>query len=136
MLIKSITFPTSFKDYGEEQADIENTNIDVFVESSEGYTYTIVAITPKNLQYLMDKEKMNYLEPGYPFIIVQKITEEIIIETLKAYAEDDAYWLKLYHFAGKIDATVFDKLQAEHIEHLKELDELEKLDELDRLNNS
>ena len=66
-----------------------------------------------------------------PFVIVKKITKEVIEETIRAYAEENnGYWLKLYHFASKIDMSVFDKLQAEHEKHLK------KLDELDRLENS
>ena len=61
-----------------------------------------------------------------PFIIVKQLTEEIIVETITAYAEkDDAYWLKLYHFANDIDTFVFNQLQAKHIEYLKELDELD-----------
>ena len=121
MLVKSISFPT----YLEDITDIENSNIDVFVELEDGYNYTVVVATAKNIESLMDKEKMNYFEPGYPFIIVKKLTKDIIEETLKAYAENDAYWLKLYHFAGKINKTVFNQLQAEHIEYLKELDELD-----------
>jgi hypothetical protein len=74
----------------------------------------------------MDKEKINYFEPGYPFIIVKKLTKEIITEAIEAYASDDAYWLKLYHFAGKINKTItiFNTLQAEHTQYLKELDEI------------
>ena len=122
MLVKSISFPT----YLEDITDIENSNIDVFVELEDGYTYTVVVATAKNIESLMDKEKMNYFEPGYPFIIVKKLTKDIIEETLKAYAKNnDGYWLKLYHFAGKINKTVFNKLQAEHTEYLKELDELD-----------
>ncbi len=121
MLIKSIDFPT----YLEEITDIENSNIDVFVELEDGYTYTVVVATAKNIEYLMDKEKMNYFEPGHPFILVKKLTKEIITEAIEAYASDDGYWLKLYHFAGKIDKTVFNTLQAEHTEYLKELDELD-----------
>jgi hypothetical protein len=122
MVIKSISFPT----YLEDSRDIENSNIDVFVELEDGYTYTVVVATAKNIESLMDKEKMNYFEPGHPFIIVKKLTKDIIEETLKAYAENnDGYWLKLYHFAGKINKTVFNKLQAEHIEYLKELDQLD-----------
>jgi len=122
MLVKSISFPT----YLEDITDIENSNIDVFVELENGYTYTVVVATAKNIESLMDKEKMNYFEPGYPFIIVKKLTKDIIEETLKAYTENnDGYWLKLYHFAGKINKTVFNKLQAEHTEYLKELDELD-----------
>ena len=121
MLIKSISFPT----YLEDITDIENSNIDVFVELEDGYTYTVVVATVKNIESLMDKEKMNYFEPGYPFIIVKKLTKEIISEAIEAYASDEAYWLKLYHFAGEIDTAVFNQLQAEHMEYLKELDELD-----------
>jgi predicted nucleotidyltransferase len=121
MLIKNVSFPT----YLEDITDIENSNIDVFVELEDTYTYTVVVATAKNIESLMDKEKINYFEPGYPFIIVKKLTKEIITEAIEAYASDDAYWLKLYHFAGKINETIFNKLQAEHMEYLKELDELD-----------
>ena len=121
MLIKSISFPT----YLEDITDIENSNIDVFVELEDAYTYTVVVATAKNIESLMDKEKINYFEPGYPFIIVKKLTKEIITEAIEAYASDDAYWLKLYHFAGKINKTIFNTLQVEHTEYLKELDELD-----------
>ena len=121
MLIKSISFPT----YLEDITDIENSNIDVFVELEDAYTYTVVVATAKNIESLMDKEKINYFEPGYPFIIVKKLTKQIITEAIEAYASDDAYWLKLYHFAGKINKTIFNTLQAEHTEYLKELDELD-----------
>ena len=68
---------------------------------------------------------MDYYGPGLPFIIVKRLTEKIIAETLEAYAsENDGYWLKLHHFSNNIDTAVFDKLRAEHIEELKELDEL------------
>ena len=121
MLIKSISFPT----YLEDITNIENSNIDVFVELEDSYTYTVVVATAKNIESLMDKEKINYFEPGHPFIIVKKLTKEIITEAIEAYASDDAYWLKLYHFAGKINKTIFNTLQAEHTEYLKELDELD-----------
>jgi hypothetical protein len=142
MGVKSITFPTYFKYYSPEEYsstedileeddvldddDIKNSNIDVFVELEDGYTYTVVVATAKNIDYLMDKEQMNYFTPGHPFIIVKQLTKAIIEETIKAYVEDyDGYWLKLYHFAGKIDTTVFEKLQAEHEEYLKEFAELD-----------
>ena len=121
MLIKSISFPT----YLEDIADIENSNIDIFVELENTYKYTVLVATAKNIESLMDKERMNYFEPGYPFIIVKKLTKEIISEAIQAYASDDAYWLKLYNFAGKVDTAVFNQLQAEYIDYLKELDELD-----------
>ena len=100
MLVKSINFPT----YLEDITDIENSNIDVFVELENSYTYTVVVTTVKNIESLMDKEKMNYFEPGYPFIIVKKLTKDIIEETIKAYAENnDGYWLKLYHITATLE---------------------------------
>ena len=127
MEIKEISFltPTAF----EEITDIENDNLDVFVELEDGYTCTVVVGTAKNLEWLIEKEKKNFFGPGEPFIVVKKITKEVIEETIRAYAEEyNGYWLKLHHFAGDIDMSVFDKLQAEHEEHLKELDELDRLE--------
>jgi len=121
MLIKSISFPT----YLEDITDIEDSNIDVFVELENSYIYTVVVATSKNMESLMDNAKTNYFEPGHPFIIVKKLTKEIITEAIEAYASDDAYWLKLYHFAGKVDTAIFNQLQTEHTEYLKELDELD-----------
>ena len=106
MLIKSISFPTYLKDI----TNIENSNIDVFVELEDNYTYTVVVATAKNIESLMNKERMNYFEPGYPFIIVKKLTKEIISKAIQAYASDEAYWLKLYYFAGKVDTAVFNQL--------------------------
>ena len=123
MLVKKISFVRP--NLLEEIPDIEDYNLDVFVELEDGYTYTLVIATAKNIVSLMNKEKTNFSEPGAPFIIVRKLTKEIIEEAVKAYAENDAYWLKFYHFAGEVDTTVFNQLQAEHTEYLKELDELD-----------
>ena len=123
MVVKKISFVCP--NLLEEIPDIEDYNIDVLVELEDNYTYTVVIATAKNIVSLMDKEKRNFLEPGDPFIIVRKLTKQIIEEAVKAYAENDAYWLKFYHFAGEVDTAVFNKLQAEHTEYLKELDELE-----------
>ena len=121
MLVKKISCPTLL----EEIPDIEDDNIDVFVELEDGYTHTVVIATAKNIVSLMDKEKKNFLGPGDTFIIVRKLTKEIIEEAVKAYAENDAYQLKFYHFAGEVDMAVSNRLQAEHTEYLKELDELD-----------
>lgn len=128
MLVKNISFGSPL----EDARDIEDYNIDVLVELEDGYTYTVVVGTPKNLLSLMDKEHMNFLEPNDPFIIVRKMTKEIIEETIQAYAENDAYWLKFYHFGGEVDITVFNQFQTKHIEELKELDELDNSKNFDR----
>jgi hypothetical protein len=59
MLVREICFVSPLEDV----RDIEDYNIDVLVELETGYTYTVVVGTPKPLISLMDKEKMNVLEP-------------------------------------------------------------------------
>ena len=45
----------------------------------------------------IDKTQMDFLEPGCPFIIVRKLTMEVIEKAIDAYTQDNAYWLKLHH---------------------------------------
>ena len=116
-----------------KDVNIKNDNVDVSVKMDDGYTYTLSFATPKHLRFLMDKDKIDYNRPGYPFIFVKKLTREIIERTIQAFAEEDGgYWLKLYHFGGSlgiIDENTFDQLKAKRIERRKELDELDELDD-------
>lgn len=107
MLIQSISFPSPLAYI----AGIYDDHIDGFVYFEDGSNYTVVAATCNNILALMDKEKINFSEPVCPFIIVTKLTMEVIEEAIEAYAKDDAYWLKLHHFAAEIYINVFDKLQ-------------------------
>ena len=107
MLIKSIKF-------AHEITDVDNDNVDVFVEHENGYTYTVVVGTPGDLLEEMDQEKTNFIKPGTPMIIVKKLTKEIITEAIQAYAANDGYWLRLHQFADAIDIAVLNKLEAEH----------------------
>ena len=114
--------------FGWENVDSENDNIDVIVDTDDGSEYILSVATPKNLQYLMDEEKKEYYGSGYPFIIVNKLTSEIVEQAVKAFAEkNDGYWLKVYHFAGwqgAIDESIFDQIKAKRIEKRRELDRL------------
>ena len=101
-------------EFMEEIRDVDNDNIDVLVESEDGYKYIIVVGTPQDLLEEMKQEKSNYVRPGTINIIVKKLTREIVTEAIQAYAEDDGYWLKLHHFANLIDMSVFNKLEEEH----------------------
>lgn len=136
MLIKNIQIL-------DEITDIENDSVDVCVDSENGYTFTVSIATPKYLLQRMDGEKSNFSKPNDLFIVVRKLTQEIISETLEAYAENDAFWLKLQAFASEIDISVLDALQAKHVKEsiefnlLCKLDDLEKdINELDELNNA
>ena len=139
MLIKNIRIV-------DQIIDIENDSIDVFVDSEDGYTYTVSIATIKNLSKRMDQEKSNFSRPSELVIVVRKLTKEIITEAIEAYAEDDAFWLKLHQFASDIDISVFDQLQAKQIKEstefellcglddLKnEIDKLQKLDNVEKL---
>ncbi len=44
----------------------------------------------------MEKSNTDYLEAGSPLIIVKKLTYEIIEKAINDYAQDDAYWIKIY----------------------------------------
>lgn len=68
----------------------------------------------------MEKEKQNYYEPYYPLLVVKKLMKKIVEKTIKAYAnEADRYLLKLYHFAGEIDESVFDPIKAKRMKGTK-----------------
>ena len=68
MVIKKISFPSPLK-YIE---DIYGDNLDVFVELEDGSEYIVILGTPKNFLTLMNRHEMDFLKPGYPFIIVRK----------------------------------------------------------------
>lgn len=76
----------------------------------------------------MNSVRINYCGRGYPFIIVNKLTPEIIEEAVKAFAEekeeDGGYWLKVYHFGGwegAIDESIFEEIKEKHIKEQEEL---------------
>jgi hypothetical protein len=125
----------------DEIIDIENDSIDVCVDSEDGYTFIVSLCTTKNILQQMDLEKSNF-SIGL-CIVVRKLTQEIINETLEAYAKDDGFWLKLYHFGSRIDIPVFDELQVKHEKELSEykllfgLEDLEnEINKFDNLNNA
>ena len=89
------------------------------------------------IQFLMKKNKVNFFEPGPAWVIVQKLTTEIIHEAVEAYMNDrpDGYQLKLSYFGNDIDISVFDQLQAEEVKQSKKYNVIRGLDELkDKIN--
>lgn len=104
MKIKRINFPTSL----QKVENIKDDNIDVFVELDDGFTYTLVVGTPKNLETLMEKENIEYLPAMPPMIIVKELTEENIRKALDTFLDNNAYWLKLYYLAGELDMEILE----------------------------
>jgi hypothetical protein len=101
-------------EFAHEITDPHIDNLDVFVENEDGYTYTIVVSTPGDLLDQMEQDKINFIMPDTPKIIVKKLTEQIVREAIQAYAENDGYWLKLCQFGDDIDISVLNKLEEEH----------------------
>ena len=110
MKITGISYPTSINGISNPF----NGNTDVFVELEDGTTYTLVAITPQNIETYMSNEGISFVPAGPPFVIVKSIADENIRVAIESYAEEDAYWLKVYHLAGTreqaFDPEVLDKM--------------------------
>lgn len=122
MKIKTITIV-------DEIIDLELDILDVLVECEDGYTYVVVITTPVYLADEMAQENINYIKPQSPIIIVKKLTKQIIEEAILAYADNDAYWLKLCHFGNIIDISILNQVQKKYMEEW-DLFELEGLDRL------
>jgi hypothetical protein len=90
----------SFRFMGGFPKDIYNGAVDVFVSlEDDPFEYWVEVVTPQVFSSEMEKNKVNFIEPTYPSIIVRELTPSVIREALEAYAveKEDAYWLKLYH---------------------------------------
>lgn len=136
MRIKEIRFIDEVKDQ-------LNDSIDVAIEFENGSLYTIIVRTPDDLVEEMLQEGTNFIKPGTPVIVVKELTKKIVNEAIEAYAEDNAYWLKLCQFGDELDVSVFDELEAKHVNEsitcnvLCGLEDLEnEINKFDKLNNA
>lgn len=102
--------------------DIFDDITDVAVKLEDGHTYVVVIATQKYLLTLMDDEKSDFLPSCDPMIIVRKLTKEVVEKAIKAYAENDAYYLKLY--AADLDIKTLNVLNDRYIERSKFIDNL------------
>jgi len=96
MNIVSIEYPTPLT----QIIDSFNDSVDVFVTLEDGMRYTLVVTTPQNYYWYMDKEGLDYIPASPPDIIVRSLTEDNIRHAIETYAQNDAYWLKLFFLAG------------------------------------
>jgi hypothetical protein len=78
LIINKISFPTPLS----EIRYTENDNIDVFVELEDGYTYTLVLITPQNILHLMNQNNKSFFDVGHPMIIVKELTQKCIYSAI------------------------------------------------------
>lgn len=120
MLIKSIRFEPELEDIEKRDDD----NVDAIIELNDGYEYIVPVITHKNILSLINNEKSDFLLPMDPMIVVKELTMENIERAIKAYAKDDAFWLKLYHLASGIDIKTLNILGDRWFERKKLINEL------------
>lgn len=90
--------------YLDPQVDLENDCLDVFVTLENDAYYLIEVTTPKFFYTLMEKFKSNFVPPSYPYIIVSKLTDDIIRAAIQEFIDtkEDSYWLKLYHITATL----------------------------------
>jgi len=76
----------------------EDDCLDVCVTLENNGTYLIEVTTPQFFSNLMKESKSNFVSPNYPYIIVSKLTDEIIQNAIQEFVDEreDSYWLKLY----------------------------------------
>ena len=79
--------------------DLIDDCLDVFVSLENDDIYVVEVTTPQCLSALMKESEGDFLPPDYPYIIVSKLTDEIIQAAIQSFIDtnDDLYWLKLYH---------------------------------------
>jgi len=95
-----------------EIENIYDDAVDVNVTLDDNFTYVIEVVTPQHLLSLMKDRNQPFIEPGEDYIIVEKLTPEIIEETIKAFVqENQAYWLKLLHISSYFDIETLHKVR-------------------------
>ena len=108
--------------YLDPRVDLENDCLDVFVTLENDACYLIEVTTPKFFYTLMEKFKSDFVPAGYPYIIVSKLTDEIIRAAIQEFidAKEDSYWLKLYHMTATLKIEdineILDRKEKEDIE--------------------
>ena len=81
----SVFYPTKIS----ELSDTRNDNIDVCVTLENGLTYTLVFITPANLEAIMRKDGVSYVDPRFRFIVVERLSENIIESVINDLISDE-----------------------------------------------
>ena len=119
----------SFRFIGGLPNDIYNGIVDVFVTvENDDFEYWVEVTTPQALSSHMEKNKENFIEAAYPYIIVAELTPSVIREALESFATDreDAFWLKLYHLTVEFNIDDVNTILDRHKKRLKAEEEEEE----------
>ncbi|MGD6964404.1 hypothetical protein ACQCVB_19560 [Fictibacillus phosphorivorans] len=119
MKITNILFVSEF----DQIKDPENDSIEIIIELEDGYSYTMVVATPKNVYTVIEGEG-RFLSSGPPMLFVKKLTKESVIKVVQDFATGDAYWLKSYYLATVHDIETLDQLIDKFKDQVKEYSEI------------
>ena len=106
--------------YLDPRVDLENDCLDVFVTLENDVCYMVEVTTPKFFYTLMGKS--DFVPAGYPYIIVSKLTDEVIRAAIQQFIDEkeDLYWLKLYHMIPTLNIEdineILDRKEQEELE--------------------
>jgi hypothetical protein len=120
-------------EYLDIPTDLVNDCVDVFVtlegqDCTDEFCYYVEITTPQFFFSLMERFESDFVPPGYPYIIVSKLTDDIIKAAIQSFMdeENDLYWLKLYHIPATLDIEdlneILDRKKQENIELDAEVD--------------
>jgi len=123
MKIKSISYVLPPKDLIDDTLDVM-----IFLEDQDStyeIYYGVEVTTPQCLSSLIEESGSSFLPPAYPYIIVSKLTDEIIRAAIQSFidTEKDLYWLKLYHTTPTLNIEDIDEILYRKKQEGIELDE-------------
>ena len=81
----SVLYPTSL-----EWIDPKNDTVDVCVRFEDGQECTFVFTTPAHIVTMMKERGVSFLEPWIPFLYVEELTNDNILDCLDAISDDQA----------------------------------------------
>lgn len=109
--------------------DLKNDCLNVFVTLENDACYIIQVTTFKFFYTLMGKFKSEFVPPSYSYIIVSKLTDEIIRAAIQEFinAKEDSFWLKLYHITPTLKIKnineILDRKEKKNIQLKAEVEE-------------
>ena len=126
--IKKITYLVPPRDLLDDTVDVLVTLEDDYCAGTDRFCYVVEVTTPQALSAILKEEKSEFLSPGYPYIIVSKLTNDILRAAIESFinTKDDSYWLKLYHVILSLEIEdlneILDRQKRESIEFAAEID--------------
>jgi hypothetical protein len=100
--------------------NLVNDSSNVLVTLENNTIFVVAVCTLQFLSSLMGERY--FVPPDNPYIIVSKLTDEIILAAIQEYidAKEDSYWLKLYHITASLRIEeineILDRKEKEYID--------------------